>query len=172
LRHDQIDAPRVLYVTISGQNFTARGGTIPQTNTQDRRNRHHGQLGQSQWPGRPQHHPLNGATLLFLPQRSPDLNPIKPPFAKLQAVAPKSRPSDPKRQQGGASDPSSMPFLHTKAPTIPEIQDTLQPLCRARDYTERDRLFALPQRFGGDGAGIVSSDIAGDGGRRLRHGVH
>jgi predicted nucleotidyltransferase len=35
-------------------------------------------------------------------------------------------------------------------------------LCRAADYAERDQVFALPQRLGGDRRGIVSSGIAGD----------
>ena len=62
-----------------------------------------------------------GATLLYLPQYSPDLDPIELalPSSKLSCARP---PNDPFAVSGTASAPSSRNSLHKNAPTISDTQ--------------------------------------------------
>src|SRR6185436_4111874 len=55
------------------------------SNTQARRYRHHGQSSSPQGCRREQAIEAAGATLLYLPPYSPDLNPIEPAFSKVKA---------------------------------------------------------------------------------------
>jgi putative transposase len=70
-----------------------------------------------------------GASLLFLPKYSPDLNPIEQVFAKLKGFVPKAAP----RTLDAVSDAilkPSQPSRLKNAQTISKAQDMLQPKCR------------------------------------------
>jgi transposase len=94
LRHDRIDAPWVLDGPINGELFllyveqilapTLSPGDVV---VLDKLGSHKGKAARAAVKAK-------GAHLLFLPQYSPDLNPIEQVFAKLKYLMRKSQPRD------------------------------------------------------------------------------